>query len=235
MNTTATPLRHRREDPLRDALPIVERSAEAAARGLVIPTALQIDEALSPAQRRIGDVADAYFQRLHDRGSFAWVPYTPIGRRAVWIATRQTGPDNLWPSTAFACLEQEAFKPMFGADWGTVRVDRVPFAWLATARWRVEDLTAHVRAGGVSNGCGLGQVTYGPYLLRMEELGGGWRPHVQMYMAFNILNDLLNANPGNYLGALEAYNDGSVWNNPHNPYEWEFKAKHDAWKVRLGQ
>jgi hypothetical protein len=54
-----------------------------------------------------------------------------------------------------------------------------------------------------------------------------------MYKGFNILNDLLNTPGWSYLEALEAYNDGSKWNNPNNPYDREFAAKHEAWKRRL--
>lgn len=214
-----------KRDKLRESLPNHNRKVTA----LRIPTNEEIDASLSASQRRMGDIADDYFRRMN---FYPHIAYRNIGRRAVWICLNQTGDAHLWPSTGFACIEQESGgKMLFGADWGSIRVDRVPFCHLYTTDARVNALVSHVRNGGWSNGIGLTQVTYGPYVIEMERLGGGHLAHVQMYKGFNILNDLLNMWP--YLEALEAYNDGSKWNNPNNPYDREFAAKHTAWKARL--
>jgi hypothetical protein len=214
-----------KRDKLRESLPHRGRVFGA----VHIPTNEEINASLTPEQQRLGEIADDYFLRMD---FYPHIAYRNIGKRAVWICLNQTGSEHLWPSTAFACLEQETGgKMLFGADWGSIRVDRVPFCHLFTTDVRVNALVSHVRNGGWSNGVGLGQVTYGPYVIEMERLGGGHKPHVQMYKSFNVLNDLLNMWP--YLEALEAYNDGSKWNNPNNPYDKEFAAKHTAWKARL--
>jgi hypothetical protein len=185
--------------------------------------------ALTQLQLRKAAIIDDYFRRTN---YYPHIPYVPIGEDVVDIAVNHTGTDNLWISTAATVVEQESGgKMLFGADWGTIRSDMIPFAWLYTTRFRVDRLTEYVRAGGRSNGIGLTQVTYRPYVLEMADMGGGWKKRVQLEKGFNILNDLLNMWP--YLEALEAYNDGSKWNNPNNPYDREFAAKHAAWKTRL--
>jgi hypothetical protein len=184
---------------------------------------------LTAKEKRQADIIDNYFSRTN---YYPWIPYQPVGAEIVDIALRHTGENNLWVSTAATLVEQESGgKKIFGADWGAIRVDRIPYCHLFTTKFRVQQLTDHVRNGGDSNGIGLTQVTYGPYVLKMERMGGGWKTRIQLEVGFNILNDLLNMWP--YLEALEAYNDGSKWNNPLNPYDREFAAKHAAWKARL--
>jgi hypothetical protein len=185
--------------------------------------------ALTATQLNKARIIDDYFRRSN---YYPHIPFEPIGVDVVDIAVNHTGADNLWISTAVALIEQESGgKKLFGADWGHIRIDVLPFAHLYTTERRVRALTGHVRAGGQSNGIGLTQVTYRPYVLEMEQMGGGWKTRVQLEKGFNILNDLLNAWP--YYEALEAYNDGSKWNNPANLYDREFAAKHAAWKQRL--
>ena len=48
---------------------------------------------------------------------------------------------------------------IFGADFGTIGVDEVPFARLPVTRARVQALLNHINAGGLSNGVGLTQLT----------------------------------------------------------------------------
>jgi hypothetical protein len=65
-----------------------------------------------------------------------------------------------------------------------------------------------------------------------EAMGGGHILRYQMRVGFKLLNDLLAQY--DYLNALEAYNDGNGrWNDPENPYDLQFAAKHRAWKDRL--
>jgi hypothetical protein len=174
-------------------------------------------------------IIDDYFRR---QNYYPWIMYEDIGKDVVDCALNHTGTSNLWISTACALIEQESGgKKIFGADWGRIRDGRIPFAHMYTTEERVRKLTAFVKQGGQSNGIGLTQVTYKPYVLDMDNMGGGWNTRVQLIKGFNILNDLLNMWP--YYEALEAYNDGSKWNNPLNPYELEFAAKHRAWKRRL--
>ena len=185
--------------------------------------------ALTEKQQRQAAIIDSYFKR---QNYYPHIPFIPIGVDIIDCALNHTGVNNLWVSTACALVEQESGgKMLFGADWGTIRADRIPFAHLPTTKSRVQALTEHVRRGGTSNGIGLTQVTYRPYVLEMASMGGGWNKRVQLIKGFNILNDLLNTWP--YFEALEAYNDGSKWNDPNNPYDREFAAKHTAWKMRL--
>ena len=79
---------------------------------------------------------------------------------------------------------------IFGADWGTAGVDKVPFTSLPVTRARVQALLRHINSGGKSNGVGLTQLTFPPFIRDAEERGGAHRPRVQLDVGFEILRDL---------------------------------------------
>lgn len=173
-------------------------------------------------------IIDAFFENNYKHFGL----YKPIGKLLI-SECRSMGPNGLWVSTAATLLEQEnGGRNIFGADWGEIGVEEVPFARLPVTRERVQKLIAHIRGGGWSNGVGHGQPTWPAYIFEAEKLGGAHIPRNQMRVCFKVLNDLLNSYP--YLDALEAYNDGRPGhNNPDNPYDLQFAAKHRAWKNRL--
>ena len=107
-----------------------------------------------------------------------------------------------------------------------------PFCNVKVTEARVRELIANVKNGGGQNGVGPTQLTTLQYVLDANKMGGAWVPRYNMRRGFALLNFL----PGqfDYLDALEAYNDGNGrTNNPDNPYDLQFAAKHRAWKDRL--
>lgn len=159
-------------------------------------------------------------------------PYEPIGKTLV-EECRQMGPGGLWVSTAAALVEQESGgRNIFGCDWGNTWTKVPPYCQVPVTADRVKKLIANVKEGGGQNGVGLTQLTTIQYVLDAELMGGAHLPRFQMRRGFKLLNDLLDNY--DYLNALEAYNDGNGrWNDPDNPYDIEFAAKHRAWKDRF--
>lgn len=174
-------------------------------------------------------IIDAYFRQ---KNAYPWIPYVPLGKTLV-EECRRMGPDGLWVSTAAALVEQESFgKNIFGCDWGSRWTKVPPYCQVAVTKEKVKDLIANVRDGGGQNGVGLTQLTTLQYVLDAERMGGAHLPRYQMRRGFELLNDLLASY--DYLNALEAYNDGNGrTNDPNNPYDLQFAAKHRAWKNRL--
>lgn len=132
-----------------------------------------------------------------------------------------------------ALVEQESGgRNIFGADYGTRGADRVPFAHLPVTRERVKALVAHVRAGGVSNGVGLSQITWRDFIYEAEALGGAHIPRNQLRVGFRLLRAYLGKY--DYHGAIGAYNAGE---GNRNSVRWTYSAsvaaKHSAWKARL--
>lgn len=95
---------------------------------------------------------------------------------------------------------------IFGADFGTIGVDEVPFARLPVTRERVQALLRHIDAGGASNGVGLTQLTFPPFIRDAEARGGAHRPRFQLDVGFEILRDLTNRH--GIKNGFAAYNGG---------------------------
>lgn len=180
------------------------------------------------------EIIDNYFSELNQ---YPWVPYEPLGATILDVCRNETGSDFLWVSTGCALVEQEsAGKKIFGCDRGPgenrENVENPPFCQVEVTRARLDQLLAYYERTGRSNGVGECQLTYMPYIKQAENLGGAHIARNNMIVGFNLLNDLLARH--DYLNALEAYNDGNgSFNDPANPYDLQFAAKHREWKRRL--
>ncbi|MGH3085974.1 MAG: peptidoglycan recognition protein family protein [Rubrobacteraceae bacterium] len=174
---------------------------------------------------RVAAVVDAYFSSLHS----TLAPYTPVGAIIYDEAKRA----NLHITSACALVEQEsAGRNVFGADWGTRRADHIPFAHLPVTGQRVRQLVAHVRAGGVSNGVGLTQLTWRDFIYDAERRGGAHLPKHQCAVGFELLAGYYGKYP--YLEAIGAYNAGeSNRRSVLRTYSAQFAQKHQAWRNRL--
>lgn len=126
--------------------------------------------------------------------------------------------------------ESAGIQNIFGADWGTPGVDRVPFAHLPVTKERVAALVAYIRAGGVSNGVGLTQLTWRDFIYQAEALGGAHLPRYQCRVGFGILAGYLDSSP-DYLTAIGKYNGGP--SNPVYSYAQKVAGLHATWKSRL--
>lgn len=171
---------------------------------------------------------------LKEKNAYPWVEYMPLGEMVVDVCLNETGTNHLWISSGAAVCEKETGgKNIFGCDHGSKWTKVPPYCQIAVTEKRVNLLVKNIRDGGGSNGVGVTQITYPPYIYQAEEMGGAHIIRNQLVVGFNVLNDLLNRY--DYLNALEAYNDGQPgWNNPQNGYEVEFARLHSAWKKRLG-
>lgn len=176
-------------------------------------------------QDDIAAAIDGYFAANY--GQFG--PYVPLGSILVEEAERA----NLHVTSACTLVEQESGgRNIFGADWGVIGADRVPFARLPVTRSRLERLLAHIRQGGTSNGVGVTQLTYPPFIYRAERYGGAHLVRYQMRVGFEILAELYGKYP--YLEAIAAYNAGEAnRRSVISTYARAFAAKHEAWRKRL--
>lgn len=103
-------------------------------------------------------------------------------------------------SDAFELVDAESgFRNIFGAD------EHAPFAHLKVTADRVAALIRSVIAGGVSNGVGLTQLTYLPYILAAQQLGGAHVPRNQLRVGIGLLGSLQRAHGGRRAG-FRAYN-----------------------------
>lgn len=135
-------------------------------------------------------------------------------RIAIWIAlaARKYG---VRYAVAFGMFEQESnFKVIYGHDLGGLnpglRVTRENYL-----RFRAEVIR---RDGGGSNGVGLGQVTWWTYI---KARVGLWKPRVQVYLATEILANLIQ-DLGEERG-VGAYNGGP--SSPNMSYAAEVLAR----------
>lgn len=88
-------------------------------------------------------------------------------------------------SWAFALVEQEsAFWNVFGHDRGSILHGE------KVTRKRVKRLLEHIHQGGVSNGVGLTQLTWPPYIRRAENAGGAHRVRVQLRVGFAVFKQV---------------------------------------------
>lgn len=102
--------------------------------------------------------------------------------RIIWEARAAGIPVSL----AFALVEQESgFRNVFGHDLGGL------FPGQPVTRRRVKALLEHVRAGGGSNGVGLTQLTYPPFIRQAEACGGAHCPKYQLRVGFGVMRNLL--------------------------------------------
>jgi|GEM_PF-1935942 len=181
---------------------------------------------VDPEGKRLAAVIDAYFASLPSN----LAPYTPVGA-VIYDEAKKA---NLHITSACALVEQEsAGRNVFGADWGTRHADAIPFAHLPVTKARIQKLVAHVRAGGVSNGIGLTQITWRDFIFDAENRGGAHLPKNQCAVGFELLAGYYGRYP--YLEAIGAYNAGeSNRRSVVGTYSKQFAQKHEAWRARLG-
>jgi hypothetical protein len=123
---------------------------------------------------------------------------------------------------------------IFGADWGTVGADKVPFAGLPVTKARVQALLDHIDSGGQSNGVGLTQLTYPPFLRTAEERGGAHRPKIQLDVGFEIIRDLTSKHA--IKNGFAAYNGGEgqgMWGAQAQAYGQDAVSVLSTWRKRL--
>lgn len=138
--------------------------------------------------------------------------------RIVWEARRAWIPVSL----GFALVEQESgFRNIFGADQGSIlKHEKVTKA-------KVTRLLRFVERGGPSNGVGLTQLTYPPYIRHANRIGGAHLPKYQLRVGFGALRDKI-ANHGTVPG-LAAYNAGRPDSPVGREYAIGVRAKQLRW------
>lgn len=126
--------------------------------------------------------------------------YTPIGELIVAAAKKR----GLSVQAACALLQKESLGlHIFGGDWGTEFVDRVPFNHLPVTRLRLVTLLAGVRAGRwKSNGVGEGQLTWPGFLEDCERLHPDGAADVQTNLEYSF---------GLLVGYLKKYPEAEAW------------------------
>jgi hypothetical protein len=90
---------------------------------------------------------------------------------------------------ALAMLEKETGIPqrnIFGCDHGAGKA----FCHEHVTEHRVKKLLD----SGLANGVGWTQLTYRPFVIQAQSLGGAHKPRNQMRVGFNVLADLIRAN-----------------------------------------
>lgn len=129
-------------------------------------------------------------------------------------------------SWGFALIEQEsAFRNIFGCDIGPR--SGPPYCHQKATKSRVDALIRHVRAGGVSNGVGYGQLTSLPYVLRAHRLRAGIykgahraRPNIRV--SFQVLRE----KTGGDMSQAWRYNGARA-------YQAQIAAKQRRWHEAL--
>ena len=130
---------------------------------------------------------------------------------------------------ALALVEQESgFRNIFGCDGGRM-IGKAPWCHQPVTRQRVQELIAHVSAGGTSNGVGLTQLTSIGFIRQAEALGGAHLPAAQCRVGFGLLHDLI-ARHGERTG-IGAYNGGE--GNPNLAYADSVLALRARWQARI--
>lgn len=129
------------------------------------------------------------------------------------------------PALAFALVEQESgFRHIFGHDPGGL------FPGKPVTRDRYLTLVDRVKRGGTSNGVGLAQITYGPYLIEHPRL---WLRAVNVWFGLKLLRESISKY-GLHKG-LAAYNGGPT--PPAISYEYATSviAKSRVWAGRFSR
>lgn len=140
---------------------------------------------------------------------------------------RRTG---LALNIACALVEQESGgRNIFGCDAGA------PFCHEPVTAAKIQQLLAHIDAGGASQGVGLTQLTWHTFIRDAQNLGGAHIPRNQCRVGFGLLAGYLKKYP--YQRALASYNagEGSWYVGVQNGYAGAVASKAAAWKQRLGQ
>lgn len=140
------------------------------------------------------------------RNSLVAIKARRHGARYAWSIATIAVEQKIPYAVAFANVEQESgFKNIFGHDAGG------PFQgeWVTNAR--VSALLHHVHLGGTSNGVGLTQLTYPPFIEQAHKMRHG-AAHVpnQLKVGFALLHDL-RRQYGSWYAAFGAYNGGPNW------------------------
>lgn len=127
---------------------------------------------------------------------------------------------GIQPSWAFALVEQESgFRNVFGHDRGSI------LAGQPVTRARVRRLLAHVRQGGISNGVGLTQLTWPPFIRHAEAAGGAHKPRVQLRVGFTLFRQMSG---GRFYTDAWRYNGARA-------YQAQITAKRHRWhRVLVG-
>jgi hypothetical protein len=130
-------------------------------------------------------------------------------------------------SLAFALVDQESgFQNVFGHDAGAWRPKNGQ-----VNRANVAELLRHVRAGQPSNGVGLTQLTFPPFIHQANALGGAHLPKYQLRVGFSRLAALIK-HYGTRDG-LAAYNAGSPHTVLGQRYARSVQHKAALWHRRL--
>ena len=118
---------------------------------------------------------------------------------------------------AYALVEQESgFRNIFGCDHGTGRA----FCHQEVTAYRV----AQLLASGLANGVGLTQLTYRPFVIEANRLGGAHKPRLQLRVGFRVLKDSMRTH--GYTVGLQRYNGTGL---AAVRYAESLKAKRARW------
>src|SRR5215203_2196312 len=147
------------------------------------------------------------------------------------IIVREAKRAGLDLALACALVEQEGGRNIFGCDWGPRWTFEPPYCQVPVTPERVRRLLANIDSGGGSNGVGLTQLTYPPYIREAEALGGAHLPRYQCRVGFRLLKELIEQ-MGERQG-IGAYNGGQ--SNPVMEYATSVMIRKRQWSRRLGE
>lgn len=141
----------------------------------------------------------------------------------IVLEARRAGIDI---SLAFAVIAQESnFKNIFGHDRGGLFSSKASYR---VTNGRVNELLRSVAAGAASNGVGLPQLTWPPFIRRAVALKGGARlPKNQLRVAFQDLGALVKQ--FGERGGLAAYNAGSPKSTAGLVYAHQVLTRKEHW------
>lgn len=105
---------------------------------------------------------------------------------ALAMLHMETGPRGATPGDRGFKLAQ---RNVFGCDHGPAG-GRVPFCGETVTEARVKALLD----SGQANGVGWCQLTYRPFVIKAQQLGGAHKPRYQMRVGFDVLAGLIRAN-----------------------------------------
>lgn len=171
-------------------------------------------------------IIDRYFASTYH----GFGPYEPIGNIIVEEADRA----GLALEAACALVEQESGgRNIFGCDGGNVG-DRPPYCRQKCTKERMRALIRHIKAGGISNGTSVCQLTYPPFIYEAETLGGAHVPRNSMRVGFKLLYSYFSK-----YGALDGYGSYNAGEgnraSVRNTYSAACINKRNAWAQRLGK
>lgn len=129
-------------------------------------------------------------------------------------------------SLAFALVDQESeFHNIFGADQKSI------LAHQEVTKARVQELIAHVRDGGISNGVGYTQLTDLGFILEAEREGGAHIIKNQLRVGFRAL--ARGVHTSGVRRGLSTYNSGHPYSRLGNVYANKVIAKQRHWHAVL--